>query len=212
MDVALGALRDDLNSRVHPPADPAVTAGGGPGGGQVPPQSRPSPAVAQLRSDRLGVMWNVQEARRRGLDPAALWPGQAGLPGRPVLSLPASGGGTRVFRPDQGELEEETWLRRVRPRPVANGGLQEVGGGAGGESQGLHRRRNRQARQARGATVSREAARLGRRGPPRTCQAVGSSAGVSHRAWSLLPGLSHPAQAGLGPVGLPSGRLVAGNP
>jgi hypothetical protein len=36
-------------------------------------------------------MWNVQEARRRGLDPAALWPGQAGLPGRPVLSLPASG-------------------------------------------------------------------------------------------------------------------------
>jgi hypothetical protein len=92
VDVALGALRDDLNSRVHPPADPAVTAGGGPGGGQVPPQSRPSPAVAQLRSDRLGVMWNVQEARRRGLDPAALWPGQAGLPGRPVLSLPASGG------------------------------------------------------------------------------------------------------------------------
>ena len=32
VDVALGALRDDLNSRVHPPADPAVTAGGGPGG------------------------------------------------------------------------------------------------------------------------------------------------------------------------------------
>jgi hypothetical protein len=49
-------------------------------------------------------------------------------------------------------------------------------------------------------------------GPPRTCQAVGSSAGVIRRAWSLLPGLPHPAQAGLGPVGLPSGRLVAGNP
>src|SRR4030095_1986640 len=43
-------------------------------------------------------------------------------------------------------------------------------------------------------------------------QAVGSSAGIIRRAWSLLPGLPHPAQAGLGPVGLPSGRLVAGNP
>ena len=179
VDVALGALRDDLNSRVHPPADPAVTAGGGPGGGQVPPQSRPSPAVAQLRSDRLGVMWNVQEARRRGLDPAALWPGQAGLPGRPVLSLPASGGGTRVFRPDQGELEEETWLRRVRPRPVANGGLQEVGGGAGGESQGLHRRRNRQARQARGAAESADyRSRASRAGPGTPChRPAGAAAG-----------------------------------
>src|SRR4029450_2244329 len=42
--------------------------------------------------------------------------------------------------------------------------------------------------------------------------AVASSAGIIRRAWSLLPGLPHPAQAGLGPVGLPSGRLVAGNP
>jgi hypothetical protein len=92
VDVALGALRDDLNSRVHPSSGPGRDRGWRPGRGQVPPQSRPSPAVAQLRSDRLGVMWNVQEARRRGLDPAALWPGQAGLPGRPVLSLPASGG------------------------------------------------------------------------------------------------------------------------
>jgi hypothetical protein len=83
VDAALGALRDDLNSRVHPPADPAVTAGGGPGGGQVPPQSRPSPAVTELRRDRLGMWRNIQEARRRGLDPAALWPGQAGLPGKP---------------------------------------------------------------------------------------------------------------------------------
>ena len=212
MDVALGALRDDLNSRVHPSSGPGRDRGWRPGRGQVPPQSRPSPAVAQLRSDRLGVMWTC---RRRA---AGAWTRRRSGRARPGCRAVWSsacrrvGGGTRVFRPDQGELEEETWLRRVRPRPLANGGLQEVGGGAGGESQGLHRRRNRQARQARGATVSREAARLGRRGPPRTCQAVGSSAGVSHRAWSLLPGLSHPAQAGLGPVGLPSGRLVAGNP
>ena len=179
VDVALGALRDDLNSRVHPPADPAVTAGGGPGGGQVPPQSRPSPAVAQLRSDRLGVMWNVQEARRRGLDPAALWPGQAGLPGRPVLSLPASGGWNPRVPARPGRARGGTWLRRVRPRPVANGGLQEVGGGAGGESQGLHRRRNRQARQARGAAESADyRSRASRAGPGTPChRPAGAAAG-----------------------------------
>ena len=87
VDVALDALRTSLTQQVHRDrsssvAAPVTAAGGGPGG-ESASQSRPSPAVAELRRDRLGRLRNIQEARRRGLDPAALWPGQAGLPGKP---------------------------------------------------------------------------------------------------------------------------------
>jgi hypothetical protein len=78
VDAALGALRDDLNSRVHPPADPAVTAGGGPGGGQVPPQSRPSPAVTELRRDRLGMWRNIQGGAPQGTGPGGALAGPGG--------------------------------------------------------------------------------------------------------------------------------------
>jgi hypothetical protein len=114
VDAALEALRDNLTQQVHRDrsssvADPVTAAAGGaPGRGRNRGRSahaRLSAAAAELRRDRLGMMRNLQEARRRGLDPAQLWPGQVGLPGRPRLNLSASGGADRPATVDQGRLE-----------------------------------------------------------------------------------------------------------
>jgi hypothetical protein len=84
---AEAALRDDLQGRVHP-RRPSLVAGGGPGGESGPSQSRPSLAVAPGRTgaDLRGMAGNIALAKRMGLDPAKLWPGQVGLPGKPSTS------------------------------------------------------------------------------------------------------------------------------
>jgi hypothetical protein len=87
LDRAAADLRDDLQRRVHSPAAAAVTAGGGALLSSVGALSTP-PAVASGRQGRTardlaGMAGNIAAARRAGLDPAKLWPGQAGLPGRP---------------------------------------------------------------------------------------------------------------------------------
>jgi hypothetical protein len=93
-------LRDDLQGRVHPITGlhPSLSAGGGQVQGLGPPQPRPPSAVAPGRTgaDLRGMVGNLNAARDAGLDPARLWPGQAGLPGRPsTRRLLASGGWNR---------------------------------------------------------------------------------------------------------------------
>ena len=81
VDASLGALRDDLNRRVHPsPSDPAVTAAGGaPGRGRgtgPSTRARLPAAVAQLTAaDREGMLANVAAAHRAGRNPDVFYPG-----------------------------------------------------------------------------------------------------------------------------------------
>jgi hypothetical protein len=94
------SLRDDLQGRVHPITGlrPSLTAGGGQDRGPGPSQPRPPSAVAPGRTTRdlMGMVRNINAARDAGLDPAKLWPGQAGLPGRPsTRGLLASAGPDR---------------------------------------------------------------------------------------------------------------------
>jgi hypothetical protein len=83
LDRATADLRDNLQRRVHPSPTTNVTAGA-----IGPLSGTPAPAVASGRQGRTardlaGMAGNIAAARRAGLDPAKLWPGQAGLPGRP---------------------------------------------------------------------------------------------------------------------------------
>jgi hypothetical protein len=109
---AQAALRDDLRRRVHPPARSPVTAvaaaSSPPAGGEastvaaaVAPTTAPTAASGRTRADRRGPAGNIAAALRMGLDPATLWPGQLGLPGRPTARPPASGLRNRPAKPDQ---------------------------------------------------------------------------------------------------------------
>jgi hypothetical protein len=110
-------LRDDLSRRVHPPMRPAVTAGAAvssssAGGGTsttfapaVAPAVAAAVASGRTLADRRGAAANIMTALRMGLDPATLWPGQLGFPGRPTASLSAGGLRNRPATADQGWRE-----------------------------------------------------------------------------------------------------------
>ena len=76
-------VRLDLSATLAMPKELSVTAGAV---GHL--SGTPAPAVASGRQGRTardlaGMAGNVAAARKAGLDPARLWPGQAGLPGSP---------------------------------------------------------------------------------------------------------------------------------
>jgi hypothetical protein len=124
LDRATADLRDNLQRRVHPSPTTNVTAGA-----IGPLSGTPAPAVASGRQGRTardlaGMAGNIAAARRAGLDPAKLWPGQAGLPGRPSppgwSRLPARSARSTGCYP---RLEHLPARFLVRPRPARFGGL-----------------------------------------------------------------------------------------
>jgi hypothetical protein len=118
-------LREELVRRVRPPSDPALTAGAvrtSRSSETTAPAA--SPPTGRTGRDLAAMARNVNAARRMGLNPATLWPGQAGLPGRPRPNLLASGD-VPSASPSFGPALELRVLARPG-RPGTGGGARRV--------------------------------------------------------------------------------------
>jgi hypothetical protein len=121
VDAALGALRVDLDRRVHPPVDPAVTAGAA-ARAAFPERPLAAPAVAHLTAaDRRGDA--RQRGRRAGRRPRSrpAVPGVARSAAReqgagPPDSSPGTPGES-IFQPNSGA----TTRRAIRRAPGGSG-------------------------------------------------------------------------------------------